>query len=122
MATTMIKLLAVLIMVESGGDPNAIGDQHLNNKAYGILQIRAPYLEDVNRIAGTNVTMEQIRSSKTTSRWAAITYLRHYGKNYERKTGKKPTLEVYARMHNGGPNGWKKKSTDVYWAKVKKRL
>jgi hypothetical protein len=115
-------LLAALIAVESGGNHDAVGDLHLQNKAYGILQIRKPYLEDVNRIAGTSVTMEQVRKSKTVSRWATVVYLRHYGKVYERKTGKKPTYEVYARIHNGGPNGWKKSSTDAYWKKVKEKL
>ena len=38
------------------------------------------------------------------------------------RLGRKPTLEDIARIHNGGPNGWKKKSTDAYWAKVKKEL
>ena len=34
----------------------------------------------------------------------------------------KPTYEVYARIWNGGPDGWKKRSTLKYWKKVKKEL
>ena len=33
----------------------------------------------------------------------------------EKETGKKPTDEVLARIWNGGPRGWKKKSTRKYW-------
>ena len=33
-----------------GQNPDAVGDKHMRNKAYGLLQIRAPYLKDVNRI------------------------------------------------------------------------
>jgi hypothetical protein len=28
------------------------------------------------------------------------------------------TPEKIARMHNGGPNGWKISATDKYWDKV----
>ena len=38
------------------------------------------------------------------------------------RLGREPTLEDIARIHNGGPNGFKKSSTDAYWAKVKKQL
>ena len=117
-----ILLLTTLIAVESGGNQNAVGDTHLQNKAYGILQIRQPYLDDVNRISGTVITMDEVRKSESVSRWVTVTYLRHYGKFYERKTGKKPTMEVYARMHNGGPYGWRKSSTDEYWRKFQKAM
>ena len=33
---------------------------------------------------------------------------------YERKTGKKASLEVLASIHNGGSNGWKKEATLKY--------
>ena len=64
--------LAILIAVESGGDPNAVGDKHLTNKAYGVLQIRQPYLDDVNQhykkviLAhwGRPLTLEDIKDVK----------------------------------------------------------
>lgn len=117
-----IILLSALIAVESGGNPNLIGDKHLKNKAYGVYQIRQPYLDDVNRISGTSFTIEEIRESRPLSRWVTVTYLKHYGARYTRITGKPLTYEVAARIHNGGPNGWKKKSTDAYWAKVQKYI
>ena len=33
-----------------------------------------------------------------------------------------PTAQDVARIHNGGPNGYKRNSTLAYWAKVKKEL
>ena len=118
----MILFLTALIEVESGGDRNAIGDKHLKNKAYGVCQIRQPYLDDVNRIAGTHFTLKHVAASPAISKWATVTYVRHYGKRYTRLTGKPLTYEVAARMHNGGLNGWKRESTDAHWVKVKNKL
>lgn len=114
--------LAVLITIESGGNPNAVGDLDLKMKAYGVLQVRQIYLDDVNRVAGTNVTMDQVRRSEGVSRWCAVTYIKHYGARYERITGKPLTMEVAARIHNGGPNGWRKQSTDAHWARFRTEL
>lgn len=47
-------------------------------------------------------------------------YWRYYGYRYKVITRKPVTYEVLARMHNGGPDGWKKASTLAYWYKVKK--
>ena len=49
-------------------------------------------------------------------------YLTYWGKQYEKKTGKEVTDEVYSKIHNGGPNGWNKESTEKYWKKVKELL
>lgn len=37
----------------------------------------------------------------------------------ERRLGRKPTDEDRARIHNRGPNGYKKESSLKYWKKVK---
>ena len=106
-----------------GMNPNAIGDKHMRNKAYGLLQIRAPYLKDVNRIAGKKevrrvwgkdkLTMADMKDSAK-AEWAFHVYLSYYGEIYRQKTSKIPTAYVYARIHNGGPNGWKDKDTVDY--------
>ena len=110
-----ILFLTVLVAVESGGRLDAVGDRNLVNRAYGPCQIRSCYLKDVNRIAGTSYSIDEVRRSETLSRWCVITYVRHYGERYERLTGEKLTMEVAARIHNGGPNGWKRRTTDAYW-------
>ena len=123
--------LAILIAVESGGDPTAVGDKHLRNKAYGVLQIRQPYLDDVNKHYkavilehwGRPLTLEDIKEPAI-ARWVTIQYLTHYGKRYTRMTGKKPTFEIYARMHNGGLNGWTEKrrpKTENHWEKFQRK-
>jgi hypothetical protein len=110
----ILMLLPLLIQVESGGDPNTIGD---NGKAYGVLQVWDITVRDVNRIYGHRYTHEMMLDERH-SKNLAIYYLMHWGEHYEKKTGKKATMEVLARIWNGGPNGWKKKATNEYWEKV----
>ena len=38
------------------------------------------------------------------------------------RLGRTPTNEDLARIHNGGPNGYKKTATDGYWKKVKNKI
>lgn len=104
-------------------NPNAVGDKHLSNKSYGLLQIRAPYLRDVNRIAGKEEIMQVWGKEKLTmkdmkdpakAKWSFHVYLSYYGELYTQKTGKVPTAEVYARIHNGGPDGWRERKTFRY--------
>jgi len=104
--------LAALIAAESGGNSTAVGDRHLTNMAYGVCQIRQPYLTDVNRIAGTSYTINQVQSSPTLSCWCVVQYIKHYGERYTRLTGNPLTMQVAYRIHNGGPNGYRKNSTN----------
>jgi len=112
------KLIVALISVESNGKLDAIGD---NGKALGQLQIWEIYLKDTKRFSKIKYNHKDMfgyyESIETT-----ITYLTHYGKHYEKKTGKVATLEILAKIHNGGPNGYKKSGTNKYWEKVKKVL
>lgn len=111
-------LLPALMIVESGGDPAAIGDKGL---AIGAYQIHRAYWTD-----GTESLKVQWPYSDAyrADRAAKVVraYLLRYGRAYERKTGRKATLEVLARLHNGGPAGWKKHATVKYWKKVEKQI
>lgn len=128
--TELRKAIRILEHVESGGNADALGDVGLKNKAYGILQIRKPYLDDVNNLFSERIQerwgkpafdmLEMKESDK--ARWVAEKYLSHYGTEYFRKTGKEPTVLVYARIHNGGPNGWKKASTNEHARKVEEAI
>ncbi len=109
-----VELLTSIEYVESRGNVRAIGD---SGKAFGCLQIWNVVIQDVNRIAKTNYVHKDAFNRKRAFAIAGI-YLTYWGKVYKRKTGKKPTTEVYARIWNGGPSGWKKKSTIKYWRKV----
>ena len=46
--------------------------------------------------------------------------MNHYAT--QARLGHAPTDEDLARIHNGGPNGYKKSATLGYWEKVKKYL
>ena len=118
MNSLILILLPALIQVESGGNPDAIGD---NGKAYGVLQIWDICVQDVNRVYKTKYTHEMMFSARH-SKNLAIHYLMHWGKKYKEKTGKEPTKEVLARIWNAGPIGYKKKSSLIYWLKVRKEL
>ncbi len=108
---TLEDLLDAIEWIESKGDPNAIGD---SGAAIGAYQIHKIYVDDCNRIIGETYFNYHDRWSRVQSRHMAITYLSHYGKGR--------SLEDIARIHNGGPNGYKKISTKKYWLKIKNYL
>lgn len=114
------ELIDALIQVESGGDDNAIGDLNLEHKAYGCLQIRKPYVDDVNERFGTNYKAEDCLGNRNLSIWIFQRYMERYAT--AKRLGHVPTDEDVARIHNGGPNGYKKDSTKKYWEKVKVQL
>jgi hypothetical protein len=114
---------SILSLIESSGRMDAVGDKATGSPAYGLYQIRQAYLTDANRIAGTSYSLKEVAASKKLSQWCVQTYIGHYGKQYTAKTGKPVTMEVAARIHNGGPMGWKKpKSTEPYWSKWRKEM
>lgn len=114
------SLLDAIQKVETGGerDPaNAVGD---NGDSYGWLQIGDAVLADVNAIYPHATFTRKDTADLQRSRMIAVIYLMHYCT--EERLGRTPTLEDAARIWNGGPNGWKKRSTRKYWAKVQKHL
>lgn len=102
-------LLNAIATVESNNNPTAVGD---NGKAVGLFQIHKIYVDDVNRILGYPAFAYADRLDPQKSRSMISVYLRHYGKN--------KSLDDMARIHNGGPRGYKKKSTLRYCQKVRR--
>jgi hypothetical protein len=106
--------------VESGGDARAYNTREA---AAGIVQIRPQCLADINRIAqmlGLAVrysAADRFNAAKSRRMWDL--YLRFWGEQYEEDTGRAPTDEVYARIWNGGPTGWRKGTTRDYWRRVR---
>ena len=90
-------------------------------KSHGIYQIKSIYLADVNKVYKTNFMLSD-RSDPGKAHRIVILYLTYWGRAYTRRTGKPVTYEVLARIHNGGPNGWRKQATIKYWHKVRKYL
>ena len=106
----LTNLIAALIIVESGGNDMAIGD---NGKAIGPLQIHRAVVLDVNRITGSHYRHQDM-TNRAQARAVCEAYLRHYGRG--------ATAEQLARRWNGGPTGDRKTATEAYWAKVKKEI
>ena len=111
-------LFRALRTVESSNRPKAVGDK---GAAVGVYQLHRGYIKDVNRIYGTRFTPED-RWDPIKSHQIVRLYLAHYGRVYTRVTGKPVTCETLARIHNGGPKGWRKSATGSYWAKVQQEM
>jgi hypothetical protein len=104
-------LITALMIVESSGNDQAIGD---NGRALGPLQIHRGVVLDVNRITGSNYRHQDM-TNRAQARAVCQAYLDHYGR------GK--SFEEQARIWNAGPQGHKKKTaTQAYWLKVQRNL
>jgi soluble lytic murein transglycosylase-like protein len=112
-------ILNAIICVESSHNARAVGD---NGKAVGLLQLHKIYVDDVNRIVGKKKYSYADRWNPQKSVEMTVIYLRHYGERYERLTEREATYEILARIHNGGPDGWEKPSTNKYWKKISQHL
>lgn len=118
MTNALITLLIpVLIQVESGGNNKAVGKAG----ELGCLQIMPCVIEDVNRIYGYNYVHTDALDRRH-SEDICYAYLAYWGAKFKQETNASPTYEVYARMWNGGPRGWDKKSTEQYWRKVEDQI
>ena len=104
------SLISALMIVESSGNDQAIGD---NGRALGPLQIHREVVLDVNRITGSHYRHQDM-TNRVAARAVCQAYLEHYGR------GK--SLEDQARIWNGGPSGHKKAATVSYWRRVKEAI
>ena len=111
------NLLAAIALVESGNDANSVGDC---GAAVGMYQIHKIFVDDTNRILRRKEFSYNDRYSPVRSRQMIKIYWNHYAT--VKRLGRKPTRQDKARIHNGGPNGYKKQSTLKYWRKVKGAL
>lgn len=110
--------LRALILVESGGKAGLVGDKHLGSDsslwAYGKLQIRQCYVDDVNRGFGTNILSTDCLWDDELSILVTQAYMNIYAPNHN--------FQNRAKIHNGGPNGPSVRKTASYWTKVQEKL
>lgn len=101
------------MLIESSLNPTLIGD---NGGAIGVLQMHKAYVQDAAEYAKKDWVHEDCLEPEI-----AVPIFRAYMARYATKErlGRKPTLQDIARIHNGGPNGYKKESTLRYWRAVK---
>jgi hypothetical protein len=102
---------------------NAIAQVESDNGATSgnVYQIRDVYIDDINRIYNLQLSYN-VKYDRELSQKAMRLYWLYYGERYTKLTGKPVTYEVLARIHNGGPNGFKKYATKKYWRAVERRL
>lgn len=108
------KLLDAIKQVESGGDDEAVGD---NGRSLGGYQIQEAYFKDAQEF---DSSLRVYKYEDVTKDNVARSVIRAYWRRYatEKRIGGKVTDEHRSRIHNGGPNGHKKKSTKKYWTKI----
>lgn len=63
-----------------------LGDKDLDNKAYGMFQIRQPALDEINKQFGLNLTIDQIKNDPTANAYAGAAYMRILHDTYYAKT------------------------------------
>jgi len=105
------SLIDALILVESSGRENAYNKKE---DAVGCLQIRPVMVREVNRILKRLGRVERFTKE---DRWdcGQSREMFYIWRNYHHKNS---SDEVIARCWNGGPRGYKKRSTEHYWYKV----
>lgn len=108
-AVKLSLLLSVLSTVESNDRADAF---NYDEQAYGILQVRAPAIDDVNRICCLPYSLEDTFNPRI-AREVAGRYLELWC-----DANRQYSFEDAARIWNGGPDGWWKLSTLPYWRKV----
>ena len=109
-------LLEAIIVVESNGNDSCIGDRNLGRPSVGCLQIRPIMVREVNRILRKQKIKKKYKLKDRYSRKKSIEMF-YIWRDYHHS---EDSDEVIARCWNGGPKGWKKKSTIYYWTKVVK--
>jgi tRNA nucleotidyltransferase (CCA-adding enzyme) len=87
---------------ESGIKQDVTGDLKLKNKAHGMYQIRLPALQDVNRLYGTNYTIDDIKNDPTINARVGMLYFKAQKEFYGAKNN-----EQALAGYNGGPNAIK---------------
>ncbi|MDP2705063.1 MAG: CHAP domain-containing protein [Patescibacteria group bacterium] len=113
------QLLNALELKESSGGINQRGPVLRTGRPYGHLQIRQPVCDDVNKRHKTNYKPKDTVNNPKLSRKICRLYLDMYATR--KRLGRTPTDEDFARIWNGGPNGWKKSDTVSYWTGTEKR-
>lgn len=105
--TDLLELIKAIRAVESSNGVTSRNE----------LQITPICIADVNRLYRTHYTIADALD-RVKSEEIAVLYLSYWAD----KAAMPKNAELYARIWNGGPNGWKKRSTLSYWHKVRKHL
>ena len=116
MGSNLHEIRDILKHVETDYNPEIIGDF---GKSYGILQIQQGAISDVNRIYGTSYVHDDAFDISCAEEIFEL-YIKHWTSNLEKKQAREATEEDIVRIWNGGPQGWRRKSTLDYLHRYKK--
>ena len=118
------RLLDAIKCVESsGGNEDAVGD---NGASIGAYQIMKDYYNDAVEfnpsLSNGGKSYSDVAGPGSTA--YAEEVVRSYMARYATRArlGRNPTWEDIARIHNGGPYGYEKGSTLVYWNSIQSAL
>ena len=109
------RLLDAMVQVESGGRLDLVGDK---GKAIGPLQIHRICWVDAVRYDKTLLSLggkyEDCKRLEYAEK-VVVAYWNCYA-------SKNASWQELACIHNGGPKGFGKKTTQAYWTKVNKEM
>ena len=112
-----VDLLAAMCEVESNCDPTKVGEAD----EIGWYQILPDFWTDALEYdPSIGGVYEDVARDKEYAEKCILAYWDRYAT--VKRLGRKPTDEDRARIHNKGPNGYKKESSLKYWKKVKEIL
>ena len=103
-------LFDALREVESGGDPDVVGD---GGRSIGPYQIQWKYWRDAN-LPGS---YKDVRNPAYAEKVMVAYWQRHCPAALARED-----YATLARVHNGGPDGARNPATACYWRKVSRAL
>ncbi|PAA91934.1 hypothetical protein BOX15_Mlig002593g2 [Macrostomum lignano] len=91
----------------------------------GPYQIKEAYWQDASEFAKESIGGNWMNcvtgpDNMSCSKKVMLNYFQRYGRYCN--NGREPTIEDYARIHNGGPQGCRLQRTVSYWAKVSRCL
>lgn len=114
---TIRQLFDAIAKVESGGNNNAVGD---SGRSHGRYQIQKGYWADAVSVDPglRSISYEQGVRTPDIAERAMIAYWKRYCPEALANN----QFDVLARIHNGGPLGYKKQATKTYWNNVKRYL
>ena len=110
-------LLDAMCEVETNCDPTKVGEAN----EIGWYQILPDFWTDaLEHDPSIGGEYEDVAKDKEYAEKVILAYWDRYATI--KRLGRVPTDEDRARIHNGGPNGYKKEATIAYWSKVRKEL
>ena len=112
------NLIEAIIVVESQGNDNAVGDTHMSEPSIGALQIRPIMVREVNRILKLKGEEDRFHLKDRYDRDKSIQMFMIWKDFYHDDSDD----ETIARSWNGGPKGNKNPKTLRYWEKVEEVL